>query len=172
MYLIPLLDIGFYFIAIAPLLLSYCQLSRWLSGKEPACNAGDTGDAGSIPGQEDPLEEETTTHSSILAWKIPWKEEPSRLQSMGLQRVWHNWVCMTTSYCGFFFVFGCLDVGCFFVFVFVYVLLIPALFVDGCSTVTCYFGVLIRRVELRYFYFHNYCYFHLHLCTSSQKLEK
>ena len=39
---------------------------------------------------EDPLEEEMATHSSILAWKIPWTEEPGRLQSIGLQRVWHN----------------------------------------------------------------------------------
>ena len=39
---------------------------------------------------EDPLEEETTTHFSVLAWRIPWTEEPSRLQSMGLQRVGHN----------------------------------------------------------------------------------
>ena len=38
-------------------------------------------------GQEDPLEKEMATHSSILAWKIPWTEEPGRLQSMGLQRV-------------------------------------------------------------------------------------
>ena len=41
-------------------------------------------------GQEDPLEKEMATHSSILAWKIPWTEEPGRLQSMGLQRVGHN----------------------------------------------------------------------------------
>ena len=41
-------------------------------------------------GQEYPLEEEMTTHSSILAWKIPWTEEPGRLQSMGLQRVRHD----------------------------------------------------------------------------------
>ena len=41
-------------------------------------------------GQEDPLEEETATHSSILAWKIPWTEEPGGLQSMGWQRVRHN----------------------------------------------------------------------------------
>ena len=39
---------------------------------------------------EDLLEKEMATHSSILAWKIPWTEEPSRLQSMGLQRVGHN----------------------------------------------------------------------------------
>ena len=38
-------------------------------------------------GQEDPLEEEMATHSSILAWEIPWMEEPGRLQSLGLQRV-------------------------------------------------------------------------------------
>ena len=41
-------------------------------------------------GQEDPLEKEMATHSSILAWKIPWTEEPGRLQSMGLQRVGHD----------------------------------------------------------------------------------
>ena len=41
--------------------------------------------------REDPLEEEMTTHSSILAWRIPWKEEPGRLQSIGSQRVGHNW---------------------------------------------------------------------------------
>ena len=39
---------------------------------------------------EDPLEKEMETHSSILAWKIPWTEEPGRLQSMGSQRVGHN----------------------------------------------------------------------------------
>ena len=40
--------------------------------------------------QEDPLEEGMATHSSILAWRIPWTEEPSRLQALGLQRVRHN----------------------------------------------------------------------------------
>ena len=39
---------------------------------------------------EDPLEKEMATHSSTLAWKIPWTEEPGRLQSMGLQRVGHD----------------------------------------------------------------------------------
>ena len=43
-------------------------------------------------GQEDPLEKEMATHSSILAWIIPWTKEPGRLQSMGSQRVGHNWV--------------------------------------------------------------------------------
>ena len=42
-------------------------------------------------GQEDPLEKEMATHSSTLAWKIPWMEEPGRLQFMGSQRVGHDW---------------------------------------------------------------------------------
>ena len=41
-------------------------------------------------GREDPLEKEMATHSSILAWRIPWTEEPGRLQSMGSQRVGHD----------------------------------------------------------------------------------
>ena len=53
-------------------------------GKESACNAGDTG---SIPGSGDPLEKGMATHSSILAWRIPWTEEPGGLQSMWSQRV-------------------------------------------------------------------------------------
>ena len=53
----------------------------------PLANAGD---AGSTPGQEDPLEEEMATHSNIVAWEIPWTEEPGRLQFMGLQRVRHD----------------------------------------------------------------------------------
>ena len=56
-------------------------------GKESACDAGDSG---SIPGQEDPLEKEITTHSSILAWKIPWMEKPVKLQSTESQRVGHD----------------------------------------------------------------------------------
>ena len=54
--------------------------------KESACYAGDPG---SIC-QEDPLREEMATHSSILAWKISWTEEPRGLQSMARQRVGHN----------------------------------------------------------------------------------
>ena len=48
--------------------------------KNSAANAGDTG---SVLGQKDPLQKEMSTHSSILAWEIPWTEEPGRLQSMG-----------------------------------------------------------------------------------------
>ena len=43
-------------------------------------------------GREDPLEKEMATHSSILAWEIPWKEEPGGLQSIGLQTVGHDLV--------------------------------------------------------------------------------
>ena len=41
-------------------------------------------------GWKDPLEKEMAIHSNILAWEIPWTEKPSRLQSMGLQRIVHN----------------------------------------------------------------------------------
>ena len=51
------------------------------------------------PGQEDPLEKGMATHSSILAWRIPWTKGPSGLQSMGLQRVGHDWA-MTHTYTG------------------------------------------------------------------------
>ena len=55
----------------------------WSSvGKESACNAGDPG---LIPGLEDRLEQKMATHSNILAWRIPWTEEPGGLQSMELQ---------------------------------------------------------------------------------------
>ena len=49
-------------------------------------------------GQEDPLEEGMTTHSGIFAWEIPWREEPGGLQSMGLQRVRHDWATNTLLY--------------------------------------------------------------------------
>ena len=59
----------------------------WGIGKEFTCSAGD---ASSIPGREDPLEEEMATHSSILAWRIPWAEGLGELQSVGSQRVRHD----------------------------------------------------------------------------------
>ena len=49
--------------------------------KNPLANTGDVRELGSV--QEDPLEEGMATHSSILAWRMPWTEEPGRLQSMG-----------------------------------------------------------------------------------------
>ena len=55
--------------------------------KNPPANAGDSRNMVRSLGWEDPLEQEMATHSSVLAWKIPWTEEPGRLQSVGLQRV-------------------------------------------------------------------------------------
>ena len=49
-------------------------------------------------GRENPLEEEMATHSSILAWRIPWTEEPDGLQPMGSQRVWHDWRTNTVNF--------------------------------------------------------------------------
>ena len=58
--------------------------------KNLPANAGDGGDTGSIPGWGRSPEECMATHSSILAWRIPWTEEPGGLQSIGLQRVRHH----------------------------------------------------------------------------------
>ena len=52
--------------------------------------------------QEDPLEKEMATHSSILAWRISWTEEPGRLQSMGSQRLGHNWATFIFTVDGMF----------------------------------------------------------------------
>ena len=61
-------------------------------------------------GGEHSLEKEIATHSSTLAWKIPWTEEPGRLQSMGLQRVGHDWVTSHTQSMLWFFQYSCMDV--------------------------------------------------------------
>jgi len=52
---------------------------------------------------EDPLKKGMATHSSILAWRIPWTEEPGGLQSMGLQRVGHDWATHTLTFTGSFY---------------------------------------------------------------------
>ena len=81
------------------------HLYIWLLGfpggsddKESACAIWET-QVGSL-GQEYPLEKGMATHSSILDWEIPWTAEPSGLQSMGSQRVRHDWVTdtFTSSY--------------------------------------------------------------------------
>ena len=66
---------------------SFCLFSfpGGASGKESTWNAGDTGDEG-----QEALEKGIATHSNILAWRIPWTEEPGSLQSMGSQRVGHD----------------------------------------------------------------------------------
>ena len=56
--------------------------------KNPFANAGNIRDAGSFPGPEGPLEEGMTTHSNILAWRIPWTEKHGRLQFMGSTKNW------------------------------------------------------------------------------------
>ena len=62
------------------------------SGKESSCQCRRHKRHGFDPwGQVDPLEEGMATHSSILTWRILWTEEPGRLQSMGSQRVGHDW---------------------------------------------------------------------------------
>ena len=83
------MDCGLWF-PVWPKLVQYLGLPRWLSGKESACQCRRCRRHRFLS-QEDPLEEEMATHSSILAWKIPRTKEPSGVQSMGLQRVGHDW---------------------------------------------------------------------------------
>ena len=64
--------------------------------KNLPANAGESRDMGSIPGQEDPLEEEMATHSSILAWKFPGTEEPGGLQPMQSQKS-QTWLGNSTT---------------------------------------------------------------------------
>ena len=58
--------------------------------KNPPANKGDVRDVGSIHGWKDPLEDDMATDSSILAWRIPWIEEPGGLEFIGSQRVGYN----------------------------------------------------------------------------------
>ena len=69
---------------------------RGSDGKESASNAGKTQIWSLV--REDSLQEGMSTHSSILAWRIPWTEETGRLQSMGLQRVRHDWATHTHTH--------------------------------------------------------------------------
>ena len=63
-----------------------CGLPWWLSGKEPASQCRRLKRPKFVPSWGDPLEKGMTTHSTILAWEIPWTEEPDRLPSMRLQK--------------------------------------------------------------------------------------
>ena len=62
----------------------------FLGGLDGKASVYNEGDLGSILGREDSLEKEMATHSSTIAWKIPWTEEPGRLQPTGSQRVGHD----------------------------------------------------------------------------------
>ena len=81
-------------ITIVYLIRSFRGHPEHIGGKESACNAGDPV---WFLGREDPLEKGMATHSSILAWRIPWTEEPGGLQSMGSQRIGHNWTTFTLT---------------------------------------------------------------------------
>ena len=74
-------------VKICQIFLNYVISPGGSDGKATACNAGDW--VRSL-GREDSLEKEMATHSSTFAWKIPWTEEPGRLQSMQSQRVEHK----------------------------------------------------------------------------------
>ena len=71
---------------------AFCaQAARLLAqGKESACNTGSTAAQAQSLSWEDPLEKGMAIHSSVLAWRIPWTEEPGGIQSMGPQRVRHS----------------------------------------------------------------------------------
>ena len=75
------------------IMLYYVRLPGGSDHKEPACTEGDLG---SIPGLGRSPGEGAATHSRILAWRIPWTEELGRLQSMGSQRVRHDWAAFTS----------------------------------------------------------------------------
>ena len=68
-----------------------CWIMSFPGGSEVKASACNVGDLGLIPGSGRHLEKEMATHSSILAWRIPWTEEPGGLQSTGSQRVRHDW---------------------------------------------------------------------------------
>ena len=78
---------------------------RWQSGKESACRCWRPKTWVWSLGQKDPLEKGMATPSRILAWGLPWTEELGQRQSIGLQRVGHNWIAHTTP--GQLLVFAC-----------------------------------------------------------------
>ena len=84
-------------------LLKKLQYLQWgfpggSDGKESVCNARVSFSGVWSLGGEDPLEKEKATHFSILVWSIPWTEEPDGLQSMGSQRIRHDWASNTFTF--------------------------------------------------------------------------
>ena len=75
-----------------PAVSTMIELNRDIfpGGSDSKASVYNAGDPGSIPGWRRFPEKEMATHSSILAWKIPWTEEPGELQSLGSQRVRHD----------------------------------------------------------------------------------
>ena len=84
-------------------LFVYYGLPGWLNVKESTCNAGDIETQVRSLGWENPLEKEMATHSSILAWEIPWLEEPWGLQSMGSQKLdTTEWLNSNSNFISYF----------------------------------------------------------------------
>ena len=77
--------------SFARYLLTDMGFSQWFWGKASACNAGDTGDTGSVPGWGRSPGGGMASHSSILAWSVPWTEEPGGLLSIWLHRFGNDW---------------------------------------------------------------------------------
>ena len=75
---------------IGPYLQNVWGVPGGAGGKEPACQCRTQETQLPSLGRDDPLQEGTTTHSSILAWRTPWTEEPGALQSVGSERVGHD----------------------------------------------------------------------------------
>jgi len=84
-YLYNLIPSTYSFFSYFYTIVGASQVSRVV--KIPPAKAGDIRDVSLIPGSEDPLSKYMATYSSILAWRIPWKEQSGGLQSIGLQKV-------------------------------------------------------------------------------------
>ena len=135
-------------------------------------------------GWEDPLEKEMATHSSILAWRIPWTEEPGGLQSTGLQRVGHDWATsrhfnllesqcyyfqstvLLTLFLSFTFCFANFFISVLFKYIFVLPLLFSfSMFIFISLVDRKVFLKLVLRISLLspcsrfYFYTFDYAYF-------------
>ena len=81
--------------------VAWMGFPRGTNGKEPSCQCRRRKRLSfKSLGWEDPLEEEMATHSSIHAWRMPWMEEAGRLQSIGSQRVGHDWSHLDAGTCG------------------------------------------------------------------------
>ena len=118
-------------------------------------------------GWEDPLEKEMTTHSSTVAWKIPWIEDPGRLQSMWLQRVRHDWATSLSSF--FFFMNLLLEAqvqiwsryhfSSLRIWLHVDLSYSPRLycsltvFSESCSICKCIFDIMVGEADFHVFYF-------------------
>ena len=78
---------------IVAMVVQLCEYTEncFPGDSEVKVSAWNVGDPVQSLDWEDPLEKEMATHSSTLAWRIPWREEPGGLQSLGSQRVGHNW---------------------------------------------------------------------------------